>query len=84
VTLEDLSRAASTIAHAFQGAHMHVDVGYVTAVIGLSMLIIFAAVGLGILLYRGLRAAINMTPGKFVLALFVTAWVLLVVGSLLP
>jgi hypothetical protein len=84
MTLEDLSRAASTVAHAFHGLHVNVDVGYVTAMLGLSLLIAFAVIGLGVLLYKGLKAAINLTPGKFVLALFITAWVLLVVGSLLP
>ncbi len=84
MTLEDLSKAASAIAHAFHGAHVNVDIGYITAVVGLSLLIIFAVVGISILLYRAFRAAVNLTPGKFVLALFITAWVLLLVGSLLP
>ncbi len=84
MTLQDLSRAASAIAHAFHGAHVHIDVGYAVAVTGLSLLIAFAVVGLGIVLYRAFRAAINMTPAKFALALFITAWVLILLGSLIP
>lgn len=84
MTLQDISRAASTLSHAFHGVHMNVNAGYVIAVTGLSLLVAFAAVALGVVLYRAFRAAVNMTPGKFALALFITAWVLLLVGSLLP
>jgi len=84
MALGDVAKAADAIGRIFKSVHLGVDAGYALALAGLAVLIAFGVAVAGILAYKGFRALVNMTPVKFLLTIFILAWVLLLVGSLLP
>ncbi len=81
---EDVARAAETIGQLLGQLKISVDPGFTLAVVGLVVLMIFGIAAVGFLLYRVFTAIANMTPGRFLVAVFISAWVLLLLGSLLP
>jgi len=83
LTLSDLASAANAIMSSVR-FHAHVDVGYVAAMAGIILLAIFAAAGLAIVSVRLARRIWNATPKGLLTALFVAAWVLLIIGLVTP
>ena len=82
MAVSDLARAFNEVTGALPSVNL--DLGYVLAVTGLVILMLFV-VGLGVVLaIRVARAIANMTPERFVVFTAVLAGVLIIAGSLLP
>jgi len=83
LSVADLAEAIHSLARGLS-LHAHVDVGYVAAVAGVVLLTVFAIAGLAMLTVRLARRIWNASPRGLLTALFITAWVLLLVGLLTP
>jgi len=83
LAVSDLSMALHQLSRALS-IHPHVDVGYVAAMAGLVLLLTFAGIGTALALVRLARRVWNATPRGLLTALLVGAWVLILIGILVP
>jgi hypothetical protein len=83
LSVADLAEALHSLSRGLS-LHASIDVGYVAAVAGIVLLAVFAVTGLAILTVRLARRIWNASPRGLLTALFISAWVLLLVGLLTP
>ncbi len=79
--LDDVVAAVESVARlgGFGG-----DVGYYVALAGVGILVFAGLVFGGVLIARGLRSVAEMEPGEFARFLVFSAFVLLLLGAILP
>jgi len=83
VSVADLAEALHSLTRGLS-VHANIDLGYIAAIAGVVLLAVFAVAGLAMLTVRLARRIWNASPRGLLMGLFISAWVLLLVGLLTP